>query len=347
MKRVLSKPLPFKNPRFFWYLSVAIFSIPIYLSVLHISSNFIADTPLERFLVLLYLFNMFLGSFFFMHLFSGSKRKLLVLSEMFLALGIMFAGPIAISSIKGENITHDGTRTGPRVGYQSYCDPTGGYVIYENEKLEFKKEDGEIVYWTKDDIECYQMDMLANKTKDVTPTTIVKPIIKEKESLISCTGPDYKTFMTTQEKCDEFNSAWGKSSNYTQPATVNSQPDYTYSSCNNYSIPCTYPNSFGTTYTTTVFGCTYQEVLDKCSDYQNSGQCIADAWSVYNQCIDTCKKERDLGLYICEISYSGSEPLLEFSVEKYAECSEEVWQIYEDCKPPCPATRDASLALCN
>lgn len=75
-----------------------------------------------------------------------------------------------------EKITHDGSRTGARVGYQSYCNPEQGVVIYENEKMPFITDEGEQVLWTQGDIDCYKERKLAEKNNQVPiPTSTPKP----------------------------------------------------------------------------------------------------------------------------------------------------------------------------
>lgn len=52
--------------------------------------------------------------------------------DKFLGVLLSIVASIGISlGITPEKITHDGSFTGPRVGYQSYCHPEQGFVIYE------------------------------------------------------------------------------------------------------------------------------------------------------------------------------------------------------------------------
>jgi hypothetical protein len=87
------------------------------------------------------------------------------------------AGLFIYQSTGEDEITHDGNRTGPRVSYSSYCDPEGGYVIYENEKVPFTTNEGLQVFWTKDDVECYKRDILADKTEKFSPAADSYPIV--------------------------------------------------------------------------------------------------------------------------------------------------------------------------
>lgn len=73
-----------------------------------------------------------------------------------------------------EKITHDGSRTGERVGYSSYCHPEQGFVIYENEKMPFVTDEGKHVLWTQGDISCYKERKLQAKTNP-TPTLKTSP----------------------------------------------------------------------------------------------------------------------------------------------------------------------------
>lgn len=48
----------------------------------------------------------------------------------------------------------------------------------------------------------------------ITPIPTIKPKVKittnDTGSKVNCTGPDGKTFLTTQAECDKFNADWGK-----------------------------------------------------------------------------------------------------------------------------------------
>lgn len=61
--------------------------------------------------------------------------------------------------VQNENdnqiIKHDGSRTGPIVDYYELC--SGKTIkIYENERIPYRRINGELVYSTKDDIKCYE-----------------------------------------------------------------------------------------------------------------------------------------------------------------------------------------------
>jgi len=81
-----------------------------------------------------------------------------------------------LDRISKSRISHDGSRTGPRVSYSSYCHPKQGFIIYENEKMPFTKNDGEMVLWTQGDIDCYKQKMLA------TPTPTSRTMVKNNSS---------------------------------------------------------------------------------------------------------------------------------------------------------------------
>lgn len=81
------------------------------------------------------------------------------MKELFVAL-LTVVTSVTTSLGITPKVTHDGSRTGERVGYQSYCHPEQGFVIYENEKMPFKTDEGESVLWTQGDINCYKQKKL-------------------------------------------------------------------------------------------------------------------------------------------------------------------------------------------
>lgn len=89
---------------------------------------------------------------------------------------------------------HDGSRTGVRVSYQSYCHPEQGFVIYENEKILFVTDQGEQVLWTQGDIDCYKEKQLTTQLKlnvVAKPTTIPKSSVNVlRSSPIPTQNPD-------------------------------------------------------------------------------------------------------------------------------------------------------------
>lgn len=59
-----------------------------------------------------------------------------------------------INTTSNNVIKHDGSRTGPIVDYYSYCDQKT-IKVYENERVPFTTKEGNLVYSTKGDIDCY------------------------------------------------------------------------------------------------------------------------------------------------------------------------------------------------
>lgn len=197
-------------------------------------------------------------------------KKLAFLLTALLLVAI--SGLLVSLNIKGNRVTHDGSRTGPRVSYQSYCDPEGGYVIYENEKIPFTTDEGEQVYWTKDDIECYKNrnSALLGKTDTITPTSSLKPVQKtnsvvDNDPIVDCVSsyPNCKgqTIKLKQSQCaniyccvynDGKASLFPSSDKCVQP-TQNSQPSYSYTPKTYYSCTLCYHYSYG----------------DSCSTYNN------------------------------------------------------------------------------
>lgn len=99
-------------------------------------------------------------------------------------------GLIASQIGKNSQALHDGSRTGSRVGYQSYCHPEQGIVIYENEKMVFTTDEGKQVLWTQGDIDCYKKKQLEITTAPTsTPTPIpkkVQPVYVDPDPIINC-----------------------------------------------------------------------------------------------------------------------------------------------------------------
>jgi len=102
----------------------------------------------------------------------------------------------------------------------------------------------------------------------VTPSpspAIVATTVSQKpsEPKVTCTGPDGKTFQATQKECDEFNKAWGTSSQPTQAPSQNIGSSYSYTPKTYYSCTLCYHYSYG----------------DSCSTYnylyENKEQCDA------------------------------------------------------------------------
>lgn len=94
----------------------------------------------------------------------------------FVGVGLITATTVGVAVIRSkvtpEQAIHDGSRTGERVGYQSYCNPEQGVVVYENEKMPFTTDEGEQVLWTQGDIDCYKERRL---TAQITPTLPPRP----------------------------------------------------------------------------------------------------------------------------------------------------------------------------
>ncbi len=116
----------------------------------------------------------------------------------------------SLYSGSSTKITHDGSRTGERVGYQSYCEPEKGFVIYENEKKPFTEDDGKKVLWTQGDIDCYKNNtQLSLKTmQTLSPTPTITPLKKSKsviansDSIIDC-GPGVNSKQYVKDKSSE------------------------------------------------------------------------------------------------------------------------------------------------
>jgi hypothetical protein len=146
---------------------------------------------------------------------------------------------------------HDGSKTGKRVSYQSFCNPDQGFVIYENEKMTFVTDEGENVLWTQGDIDCYNQKKVLGLQQAATPIPTAKATPKssvfkrvvESDPVVNCKFQHLgdqklkdseckKSFecqiksqwyiYTDKEKCDKDQDAAYDSSNYV-PTTYNYQ----------------------------------------------------------------------------------------------------------------------------
>jgi|SRR3989344_4442551 len=100
------------------------------------------------------------------------NKFLSIIIALFICGGVFVYWKFVVNRIK-----HDGSRTGPKVMYNPACQTTGSYEIYENEKIPYVIDDVLQVFWTQEDIECYERDVLVAKTEEHSSTTDLDPII--------------------------------------------------------------------------------------------------------------------------------------------------------------------------
>lgn len=94
-------------------------------------------------------------------------------------------------------ITHDGSRTGPIIDYNSYCEKKT-IKIYENERIPYKTATGQTVYSTKGDITCYEKDLASTRSVGTTSTTY-----NTGESTIDCSIDGKAVGKMTYSQCSQ------------------------------------------------------------------------------------------------------------------------------------------------
>lgn len=211
-------------------------------------------------------------------------------SNFLAGLMVLILGPLGFISGPAK---HDGTKTGPIVGYQSFCSPEKGiFQIYENETLPFTL-DGKQIFMTNDDIECYKQKQVEanNSAKSISNTegssgrsvnnkaqaqqlalahdgsrtgkivsyneycTGKQISVYENELITKVSNKDGKTYSMTKQDwvCYE--------NNYVATKPQNTQSQQRGSSL--VSVPCV-----TSTGTYTEYGNSYEEALKACTSFQ-------------------------------------------------------------------------------
>lgn len=177
-----------------------------------------------------------------------------------------------------------------------------------------------------------------------TPTPTQKVVVSKKnnqpkEEEIWCTGPDYKTFLATQVECDKFNAAWGKKT-YQAPQQT-SKPT---SSTSNLTFHC-YENTYKYWYYTTS-GEQCNADNSKSTSYK-----ICESIQVIklDSCKYECKKQGDEDDAMCAWAYTGSNPGVELSYDRYGDClngSDGAGVKYAECLTKCSNQLVTDLKTC-
>lgn len=105
--------------------------------------------------------------------------------------------------VNTTQVTHDGSRTGPIVDYNSYCDHKT-IKVYENELLWLTASNGKQSYSTKSDMDCYNRDLTNNSQQNQqlgSGNTPSYQLSTPSEPLIDC-KLSYGTLRYTQSQCD-------------------------------------------------------------------------------------------------------------------------------------------------
>lgn len=99
-------------------------------------------------------------------------------------------------------IRHDGSRTGPIVDYFELC--TGKTIkVYENERIPYKRINGETVYSTKGDIKCYE-DQIAQLKQQASQQNNYQGYSQPpQEPTITCVL-SWGTYQLTQSICNTY-----------------------------------------------------------------------------------------------------------------------------------------------
>lgn len=247
-----------------------------------------------------------------------------------------------------EKITHDGSRTGNRVGYKSYCYPEQGFVIYENEKMPFVTDEGEEVLWTQGDIDCYQKQQ---EEKDLpTPTSTPYPktntqkvnnithdgsrtgkIIKYKEY---CKGGQeisvYESELITKKAAD------GNTYSMTKEDWACSERDSVKSNLNrsntNSSSGLT-ADQVNQLIQTNLLKQTLDDINNDMKS-QRYGNCLTDVRNNLNNCLENCRSEWSYNSDACEAAYGvngGINPNLNI----YELCLTEANSVSNSCQTNC------------
>lgn len=294
-----------------------------------------------------------------------------VLMLLFSAI-ILLQSPIGVKSVAffaPEKIVHDGSKTGPRVGYSSYCNPEEGIMIFENEKMTFVTDEGIKVLWTQGDIDCY-MDR-KNKVNDLTLTvsptpeasiTNTKKTKSNSDPIINC-GPGDTSKQYVKDKssnCKNYvdcglnnNTVWTlmlktecdkKHAEETQKGTQQSQ-NQAKQPTQGSSVYC-WNNTYGYAYyTSSGDQCNLENAKDV--SYQI---CMDTQKMKSDSCGSICKGKLDEDNNICAWAYTGSNATIEQSSEKYGEClngSEGTSSEYSSCLQKCGEQYAQDIKQCS
>lgn len=134
------------------------------------------------------------------------------MNDLFMLAVAVVTSVTTFLGIVPEKVTHDGTKTGERVGYQSYCYPEQGFVIYENEKIPFITDEGKSVLWTRDDVDCYKKNQIAIKkdtgskttaTTATSKTKIPQPVSNNSDPVVTCNNPNCGPISIPKSQCSD------------------------------------------------------------------------------------------------------------------------------------------------
>ena len=158
-----------------------------------------------------------------------------------------------------------------------------------------------------------------------TPSPTTRPTSKPTNPQINCTGPDGVVFKTTQEKCDEFNNAWGGAKNTeTQQNYQQSAPTVPKIENNNSQKqpPCTVGNityDYVDPATCSRYQARWQETQDwikstkytePSSDYANTNEPqVQDNFALQGECIDKVVIQYNKSIQTANVRYGGGNSL--------------------------------------
>lgn len=183
-----------------------------------------------------------------------------------------------------------------------------------------------------------------------SPSSVgTKPVIQKSASnRITCTGPDGKQFQTTRKECDDFNAAWGNPTSTSQG--VCHDPDGNVIAIEK----CPWllgnqgqaQNGLTENQVKNMIiteqakqGLSEMEMQNKSANYN---ACLSDTFSKKNTCQSGCSNTRSSESNACSAAYLGSNPLIEYSPQKYDECIAESSAKHESCYTNCSQQYDAT-----
>lgn len=328
-------------------------------------SNIFQKYPALIFVIFLLIYG--IGTYIYFN--EGKKKHKYRLTSYFLILGWIVG--LILSIIIGQSTTilvsHDGSRTGERVGYQSYCNPEQGIVIYENEKMPYTTEEGLNVLWTQGDIDCYKKH---KENLIALPSASIIPAKKQNTSIktVNASSPKnqdskgkivkyseycnkgkeisvYESELITKEGIDGESYSMTKDDwncyekNLSQSNVVNQRPTNPGTGLTFHCYDNTYKYWY---YTSSGNECNLNNA--KNGTYEICKQTAE--FTVYDPCSKKCMQESSEGTEMCLWAYSGSNAAIENNSDLYSECSNEVTSKFTVCLDACSKEYSKEMDKC-
>lgn len=177
------------------------------------------------------------------------------------------------------------------------------------------------------------------------PSPSLKPkatTTQPKVPQITCTGPDYKEFQTTEAECTKFRTSWGLSASATPWTTQAPQRQLQQPQGANYA--CKLNNSNGEYILFTVDSASCSRFQTQNVQFLNCTKIVNDT---SNTCLSKCSAESEHTGDACRWAYLGANPGIEASMTLYTECSDEMWATKASCDKTCLDTFVKDLDSCR